>query len=216
MLDSIIREVRNSLCFRQDCIDLVGRAYKCLCASGVVNHDMDENTISENLRRKMCRDEFSWQKRITIIREQVISCNQLLTSSESANSLPRIDFQFLQSWSTSASPFEFHIEAKNLYANNFRKSGRKSVTSASKSHERYVSTGIKNLLKGYYPENSCLLGYVLEGKVCDAVSGVNKMITSILGNDEVLTLDTPQHIGIETYISQHPNGYHIHHLMLQF
>ena len=216
MRSSIIREVQNSFKFIQDCINLVDRAYDGLSKSGVVNHDMQENTLSENLRRKISQDELSWNRRIFVIREQTIGCSQLLTSNETANTLPRIDFQFVQSWNTSSPPLEFCIEAKNLYANDFTKSGRKSPTLASRSHKRYVKTGINNLLTGYYPDNSCLLGYVLEGAVCDAVDGVNKHISSILTPSEVLKLDASQHYSLKTYTSLHPNGREIQHLMLQF
>lgn len=216
MRSSIIREVHNSFNFIQDCVNLVNRAYECLFLSGVVNHDMQENTLSENLRRIISQDILSWNRRIVVIREQTIGCSQLLTSNETANTLPRIDFQFVQSWNTSSPPLEFYIEAKNLYANDFKKSGCKSLTLASNSHKRYVETGINNLLTGYYPDNSCLLGYVLEGAVCDAVDGVNKQIYSILTPSEVLKLDSDQNYSLKTYTSLHSNGRQIQHLMLQF
>ena len=68
MRSSIIREVQNSFKFIQDCINLVDRAYDGLSKSGVVNHDMQENTLSENLRRKISQDELSWNRRIFVIR----------------------------------------------------------------------------------------------------------------------------------------------------
>lgn len=108
------------------------------------------------------------------------------------------------------------MEAKNLYANDFKKTDNSRKTSANKYHKRYVETGIMRLLTGYYPSNTCLVGYVLEGAVTDAVMGVNAQIPSILSPTEILTLATPLHSTLSFYVSTHNQNRSISHLMLQF
>ncbi|MCQ2243974.1 MAG: hypothetical protein MJZ32_06920 [Bacteroidaceae bacterium] len=208
----IIAKVYNA--FVNNCFVLVGRAYDNLRASGVVDHDMDENTVSENLRRLMHRD--SQTNGIVVVREQLIDDGTLLASNQSADALPRIDFQFEKSWSKMLPTFVFYIEAKNLYANNFKKTNNSSITSAKYYHTRYVETGIYHLLDGHYPSNSCLLGYVLEGTVSGAVAGLNCQVTSMLSQAEVLTPTKTVYPSFTTYFSYHKQGLRITHLMLQF
>lgn len=212
--NQIIAKVQGA--FVKNCIVLIGRAYNNLRASGVVNHDMDENTVSENLRRLMSRDQFSSSNRIIVAREQSIDNGCLLTSNQSADSLPRIDFQFQMSWCKNQHPIDYFMEAKNLYANDFKKTNNNRKTSAKKYQKRYVETGIMHLLTGYYPSNTCLMGYVLEGAVTDVVMGVNAQISSILSPTEILTPAAPLHSTLSFYVSTHNQNRNISHLMLQF
>lgn len=198
--------------FVKKCIVLVGNAYDTLRASGVVNHDMDENTVSENLRRLMRQNSNG----IVIAREQPIDNGRLLSSNEKADALPRIDFQFERSWTIPQLQFVFCMEAKNLYANNFKKTGRRKMTSALYYHKRYVETGISYLLRGYYPPNTYLLGYVLEGLELNAVIGVNTQVSTILSPAEILTPIQPLYPSLKTYTSHHNQEVEIKHLMLQF
>lgn len=208
----IISKVQGA--FVINCIVLIGRAYDNLRVSSFVNHDMDENTVSENLRILMRKDPLA--NRIVIAREQPIGDGNLLSSNQSANALPRIDFQFEQSWSKMLPTFVFYMEAKNLYANDFKKTGNSSITSARAYHKRYVETGLKNLLDGYYPSNTCLLGYVLEGSVSDVVVGVNIQMASIFSQADILNPVQPLYPSLSTYISNHSLKREIVHLMLQF
>lgn len=215
--NQIIAKIQGA--FVKNCVVLIGHAYDNLRASGVVNHDMNENTVSENLRRLMFCDHYSYEKRIMVVREQPTDNGCLLTSNQSANSLPRIDFQFQKSWSTwnkKQKPLVLFMEAKCLYANDFKKTGNSSNTSANTYYKRYVETGIMHLLTGYYPINTCLLGYVLEGAVTDAISGINTQISSILSPAEILTPELPPHPTLYAYASIHNQGKVISHLMLQF
>lgn len=202
--------------FVKNCIVLIGRAYDNLLASDVVNHDMDENTVSENLRILMSNDHFSSINGITVAREQPINNGSLLTSNQSADSLPRIDFQFQRSWSKMQDTFVFFMEAKNLYANDFIKTDNINNTSAKYYHKRYIETGIMHLLTGYYPSNTCLLGYVLEGTVADVVMGVNAQISSVLSQAEILIPSQPPYQTLSAYTSTHNQSRILLHLMLQF
>lgn len=208
----VISKVQGA--FVRNCIALLGRAYENLLVSGVVNHDMDENTISENLRKLMRKDPSP--KGIVIAREQPIDDGNLLTSDQKADALPRIDFQFEQSWGILLPTFVFFMEAKNLYAKDFIKTGNNSMTSAKAYHKRYVETGVTYLLDGYYPPNSCLLGYVLEGIVSDAVKGVNVQLSSMLSSLDILLPAQSPNQNIAVYMSTHSQGKMIKHLMLQF
>lgn len=212
--NQIIAKVRGV--FERNCIVLVGRAYDNLRASGVVNHDMDENTVSENLRKLMFRDTFSSLNGIMVAREQPIDDGTLLSATQSADSQPRIDFQFQKSWSKLQHTSVFFMEAKNLYANDFIKTCNSSVTSANFYHKRYVEKGMLHILTEYYPSGTFLLGYVLEGTVMDAVVGVNSQVTSILSSKEVLTLKQPLYPTLLTFSSNHSQGREITHLMLHF
>lgn len=212
--NQIIATVKGA--FVKNCIVLIGRAYDNLRVSCVVNHDMDENTVSENLRILMSKDLFSTTKGIMVAREQPIDNGSLLTSSQSADTMPRIDFKFQTSWCQMQHTFVFYMEAKNLYANNFIKTGNSNETSAKYYHKRYVETGINHLLKGYYPPDTCLLGYILEGTVSDTVDGVNIQVSSILSQRDVLTQVQSLYPSLSTYISYHSPNREITHLMLKF
>lgn len=201
--------------FMKKCIVLIGRAYGNLCSYGVVNRDMDENTVSENLRRLMSWDQFSSSNGILVTREQPIDNGCLLTSTQTADVLPRIDFQFQKSWSNMHT-FVFFMEAKNLYANDFIKTDNRNKTSAKASHKRYVKKGISHILTGYYPSTTCMLGYVLEGTINDAVNGVNAQIASVLSPKEILTPSQTSYPTLSAYVSTHSQDRTIFHLMLQF
>ena len=213
--ERIIEECRKA--FVKNCVILVGRAYDELRAKDIVNRDMNENTVSENLRRLMCQDPFSYSSGIMVAREQPVDDTVLLASNCSADSLPRIDFKFQQSWSRRQKMLEFYMEAKNLYGCDFIKTGNRSVTSANACHKRYVKTGIIHLLDGYYPHDTYLLGYLLDGIVQDAVTGINKHIISMLSQAEVLN---PEHQSlypsISSYVSYHSQDRKINHLILRF
>lgn len=206
----IITKVRDA--FVKNCIILVGNAYDTLRASGVVNHDMDENTVSENLRRLMRQNSNG----IVIAREQPMDDGRLLSADKKADALPRIDFQFEWSWTIPQHQFVFCMEAKNLYANDFMKTGRRKKTSAVYYHKRYVETGISHLLRGYYPPDTYLLGYVLEGSELNAIMGVNTQVSAILSPVEILSPVQPLFPSLKTYTSHHNQGVEIKHLMLQF
>ena len=172
--------------------------------------------MSENLRRLMSRDQFSSSNGILVTREQQIDNGCLLTSTQTADVLPRIDFQFQKSWSMMQHTFVFFMEAKNLYANDFKKTGKGRETSANKYSKRYVETGILRLLDGYYPSNTDMLGYVLEGTIGDAINGVNTQISSVLSPEEVLIPSQAPYSTLSSYVSIHSQGRTISHLMLQF
>ena len=202
--------------FMKKCIILIGHAYDTLCLSGVVNHDMEENVISENLRELMSQDSFSSSNGIMVAREQPINNGNLLSSTQSADALPRIDFKFQKSWSMMQHTFFSFFEAKNLYANDFKKTGNSSKTSAKASHKRYVEKGIQHVLSGYYLSTTCMLGYVLEGTISDAVNGVNTQISSILSPNEILQPRQTPYPTLSSYVSIHDQGSVMSHLMMQF
>lgn len=107
------------------------------------------------------------------------------------------------------------MEAKNLYEHNFRKSDNSSMTNALSVQKRYIETGINHIVSGYYPPETMMVGYVLEGGIAPIVSAIN----SILGDSSSRLVATPHKLtvakGQELYSSRH-ESLDIRHLLLQF
>lgn len=91
-------------------------------------------------------------------------------------------------WSSEEYRTVYYIEAKNLYCHSFTKTGNTSITSPGKYAQRYIDTGIDNLLNGHYPSNTLLLGYVLVGAVGEAVDLLNQYLTKRTRSTEMIAL----------------------------
>ena len=131
-----------------------------------------------------------------------------------AKSAARIDFRF-SGWSTNQ--WEYFAEAKNLIEIDSFKAGRKTKISANKLHRRYIETGIDNYLSSKYPQNGCLIGYILQGKTENIVSMLNISLCALNRKTELLqSKDLEFADFISCYVSSHEKFLSMKHLMFDF
>lgn len=214
--DSFLSDASSS--FKIVCLELLEAAYTKVLAAGVVSREWDENAISEVLVSKINDDSNAIAKHITAITEKRLLPKGLASAPASVDDAHRIDINIGGfGWSKEEHRTTYFMEAKNLYCNGFIKKGNKSKTSPDKYAQRYINTGIDNLLNGHYPLNTLLLGYVLEGTVHEAVKLVNKHLVKNSRPTEriVLRKNTP-FPRFKFGASHHQQSISIEHCFLSF
>lgn len=214
--NSFVSDASSS--FKIVCLELLEAAYTKVLASGVVTREWDENAISEVLVSGINDDSGAISKHITAITEKRLLPKGLANALSSVDDAYRIDIKIGGfGWSKEEYRTKYFMEAKNLYCNSFTKKGNKCKTSPDKYAQRYINTGIDNLLNGHYPVNTLLLGYVLEGTVHEAVKLLNKHLAKNSRRKEKIVLRKGvvfHHLKFAT--SKHPEKVSIEHCFLSF
>lgn len=170
---NIIRSFRAQ--FENNCVQLLLESHKELVSKGTSFKEADENSITVQLIGCMNKNPISSDYKIDITREQYLDSAAVYAGLEDPDASPRIDIRFM-TW-TSPEKFEYFFEAKNLYENDFTKTGNKTPTNAKSYQQRYIDTGIQNFINGKY-SRGCLIGYVLEGnpeKIADKINELLKL-----------------------------------------
>ncbi|MDR3047183.1 MAG: hypothetical protein LBU51_06165 [Bacteroidales bacterium] len=210
---SIINSFKQE--FEWRCLNLLIDAYTSVNSSNSVNIDCEEEYISAILFDYIDNSQQAINWKIDITPEYRLYKNDILRKVKSAKEAPRIDFR-LCGWAAN-SKLTYFVEAKNLIEVDSHKSKRKSKISASSLHVRYIETGIDNYLSGKYPQNGCLIGYILQGKTENIVSMLNTCLCNLNRKTEILQ---PQDFDLMNfdlhYISFHNNFPFIKHLMFDF
>lgn len=205
--------------FQQNCIALVCQAHDVLYANLVINQDMDEETISTCIYDCIRNNKYTINQGIHVNIEHRLLPNGYVQNPTPSKQLNRIDFHFeADCWEHSpVVRYEYFMEAKNLYEHNFRKSSNTSDTQANSYFKRYIETGIEHIIKGDYPSNAVILGYVLVGAINPVVDGINSELSSQNRNSEHLFhIPSLYECNIRgTFSSNHSVG-RIDHLMLKF
>lgn len=204
--------------FKMICLHLLEMAYCEVCNARIVTCEWDENAISEVLTSSMNANPETIQCYITAIVEKRLLNGDLYSAPSSVDDAPRIDIMIGGFTSDpNVARTQCYMEAKNLYCQNFVKSGNKSITSSSAYAQRYIDTGIDNLLIRYYPGDTLLLGYVLNGTVQPAIDIINARLANCTRTGEtILTTIRPEFPCLVLGLSNHPNGMAIDHCFLQF
>lgn len=211
----IISDFENS--FRTNCLILIGEAYKWLKDTKNITVDWNEETISANIFTHIDENEKAIEWNISVSDECRLYHQAILDNKKSAKSASRIDLKLSTNWIEATKRVSYFVEAKNLIENNCKKKGRKTKLNANKIQERYISTGIDQLISGEYPPNGCMLGYVIEGTTTGIVQNVNEILQKATRGNETLKkikLNIP-HLE-ETYVSIHLKDYLLYHYFLQF
>jgi len=118
------------------------------------------------------------ENRASKVRIKLSPINQYEDESNKTNSRksPQIDFCF-RSWTDVS---YFGIECKNLYNKKNQKK------------KRYVEKGVNHFISGYYASQSsvsAMVGYVLTGRIEDAVNDLTPIIESLASPIMNLTRD---------------------------
>ena len=213
--NEIVSDFENS--FRANCIILIAEAYNWLKDTKKITIDWNEETISANIFTYIDESKKAIRWNISISDECRLYHQAILNNNISAKSASRIDLRLSTNWIEATQRVSYFVEAKNLIQNNCIKTGRKTKLNAKKIQERYISSGIDQLLSGEYPPNSCMLGYVLEGATSKVVQGINEILLKTMRHTEKLTKveSSPPYLE-EIYISLHSNNYVLYHYFLAF
>lgn len=206
------------LSFKMVCLHLLEMAYCEARNARIVTCEWDENAISEVLTSSMNTNTETIQYHITAIVEKRLLNGDLYSAPSSVDDAPRIDIMIGGFTSgPNVARTQCYMEAKNLYCQDFVKSGNSSKTSSVAYAKRYIDTGIDKLLIGHYPGDTLLLGYVLNGTVQPAVDIINARLAYCTRSGEtILPAIRPEFPCLVLGLSNHPNGMTINHCFLQF
>ncbi len=169
--NDIINEIKRG--FQMKCIHILIDGYNEMYKKNSYDVDWEEERITAELIKyiKLAPRRLDWN--ISVVPEPRIYSEEVYNDTIAPKEAPRIDMQFL-SWSYS-NELIYHIEAKNLAANNWTKTDGSHVIS-SYLISRYIETGIENFINDRYKEG-CLAGYVLQGTASDVVTRINRTIS---------------------------------------
>ena len=207
------------LSFKMVCLHLLELAYCEVRTTCSIDKDWTENAISEALKKSINDNDETIRMHITAEMEVKQLPENLSAMPSKVDDAPRIDIKVggFDTGKETSSRVCYNMEAKNLYANDFKKSGHTSVFSSTYYAKRYISTGIDHLLGGYYQVNTILLGYVLVGTVEAAVDKVNQNLENDSRGTE--SIDLKVDAGYPALVfgaSVHSNGMELDHCFLQF
>ena len=207
-----------SLSFKIVCFELLEAAYADVLTAGIVTREWDENAISEAIVDRINGNPRTIAKHITAISEKRLLPEGLSNAPSSVDDAYRIDIKVGGfGWKENECRTAYYMEAKNLYCHSFTKHGNKSPTSHDRYAQRYIDTGIDNLLNGHYPSDTLLLGYVLVGTVQGAVELLNKHLIKNLRRGEKIVLRNDLRFKLlKCAISKHSPEVAIKHCFLSF
>lgn len=138
------------------CLTLLSEGYYVTKSNGNVSIVWEEEDISKELLLSLDTNRKRQEWQINIITKYRFYKNDGIA----AKNATRIDFRF-SGWITNQ--WKYFAKAKNLIEVDSFKAGRKTKISATELHKRYIETGIDNYLSGKYPQNKCMIGYILQG-----------------------------------------------------
>ncbi len=203
--------------FETNCLSLFGEAYVHINNVLDISVDWEEENISANFFNYIDNSERAISLNINISDEHRLYYQDILSGQKTAKSASRIDFRLTTNWTQVKRRFEFYIEAKNLIEEDCVKKGRKSKLIAKSNHDRYIKTGIDNFVSNKYPQNGCLIGYVLQGDPENIVSKINSILDLSERNSENLKKQICQIENLSFYyISSHLNLRQIKHYLIKF
>jgi hypothetical protein len=211
----IISQFQES--FEINCLSLFGEAYIHINGTLNISIDWEEENISANFFDYIDKSERAIGLNINISDEHRLYYQNILSGETTAKSASRIDFRLTTNWTLEKRRCEFFIEAKNLIENDCTKKGRKTKINASENHTRYVKTGIDSFISDKYPQNGCLIGYVLQGNPENIVSKINSILDTSFRNSENLKKQTCHIENLPFfYISKHAAQKQLKHYLIKF
>lgn len=165
------KEAKKS--FKNKCLFVIVEGYYSMKSDGNFNSDWEEGDLTEQLIYFMNLSSFAQKWKIDVIPEKRLSSKTSAFENKTAKKSPRIDMR-LMSWQKAAKQ-EFYVEAKNLCETNWDKKDGVTVSSSYQLN-RYVNTGVKHFISGYYPSNGCLCGYILQGNKKNIIQKINVIL----------------------------------------
>lgn len=178
--------------------------------------DWKEVKLTGHLVEKVKLTGFLRSNQISVNFETPIYDEGILYGEDDPLEAPKVDFKFTRWYGKFE--LDFYAEAKNLSEYDWDKKNGSKV-SASKYRARYIDTGIENFLSGRYPEG-CLVGYIVQGKQEQVISGINRLIESRKLLPKVGLIQKDSDVPFSTcYCSSHDfegRQFTISHVFMQF
>lgn len=204
--------------FKTTCVALLDEAYGNILQAQIVNYEWTENAISEAIVTSMNANSSATKMHITSFTEKRLLPEVISQMPSTVDDAWRIDIVIGGfGWEEDEKRVACHLEAKNLYAKDFKKMANKSVTSSTAYAKRYITTGIDHIINEHYPNDTVLLGYVLVGSVQDSVNKINVQLNAISRGAETISIS---HNSIFPHLmcglSRHSDGQNIEHYYLAF
>lgn len=197
-LNTIIYEKFRSS-FEQKCFDLIIDAYHTSLTEKIIQLDWNENDISEELYEKLDDNPKRVEYNIIANREDHLPKN-VEKKKGFADRLPRVDLRM--SSIVSKLEFKYFFEAKRLKEND------------SKLKRSYIDDGMERFTSNKYPIG-CMLGYLLQGNINEAVKGINSLLVKDKRKTETLT-SKPNELYKNYFESEHTEIGKLKHLIFDF
>ncbi|NQU85080.1 MAG: hypothetical protein HQ541_04905 [Mariniphaga sp.] len=159
--------------FHFKCLYILIDGFRLMKADGKYELNWEEEQLTATLIHyiKGCPNRNKWK--IHIEPEIRNYTHQIIDGSKTPKTASRIDMK-LFTWQNDNEDI-FMIEAKNIRENNWiNKNGK--LNYARRLHIRFIETGIEHIISGHYPLNSCICGYILEGKEKNILEKLNKIL----------------------------------------
>lgn len=204
--------------FKRVCLHLLEMAYCEVKTTCSIDKDWTENAVSETLKKGINDNEETIWMHVTAEVEVRQLPENMSSMPSKVDDAPRIDIK-VGGFDTSGALYRvcYYMEAKNLYASDFKKTGHRSNVSSTYYAKRYISSGMDHLLSGYYPGNTIILGYVLVGTIQTAVDKVNQNLINDSRDTECINMQAQtEYPSLVFGASLHPNGMELDHCFLQF
>ena len=155
------------------CLFVLIDGYRIMKNKGNYQRDWEEEDITEQLIYFMNQSNYAIKWKIDISAEKRLYTHKTAFQNKTAKKTPRIDMR-LMSWQSTTKE-EYLVEAKNLSETNWNKNDGSKVN-ASYQLNRFINSGIEHFLSNYYPPNSCLCGYILQGSTENIIEKLNKIL----------------------------------------
>jgi hypothetical protein len=198
-LNTIVYEkFRNA--FEQKCCHLIVEAYQTSMTEQLIRLNWNENDISYELYEKMEHNLKRVSKYKVHLSPEFRLPPKFLKVKGFADKLPRIDLRM--SHFGLNQEFKFFIEAKRLKETD------------SKLKREYITEGMERFISEKYPMG-IMIGYLLEGKTNETISGINTLLVKDKRNTETLIFKSNKLI--KTYFESNHFGIGIlKHLIFDF
>jgi hypothetical protein len=158
------------------CLELLHQGYEAMLTAHAYDIDWKEDTLTAHYIDFMKKLPLCREQQVSIIPQFPIYGDKYIAGTDAdATAAPRIDFKFIKWFQENES--DYFAEAKNVSEKNWKKKDGTDVK-ATYYYKRYVNTGITHLLSGYYPNNCCLIAYILNGKKTTVLAKLNLLIKS--------------------------------------
>lgn len=203
----IAKSVHAIQSFQSLCDRLIVHAYRELLKRKVHEPSWEEDTFTANFEpiiEELCVNNDIAGIHVAYQAPQLTSA--ILIGTTTPKAAKRMDLVF----STFAKPnyFRYGIEAKVLA----------SVNSGSRNAKRlcgeYIVSGMDRFINGSYQMVGCMVGYVVAGKVDDALSLINTDLIAASRATEILKDQHSVESHLSCYWSYHPNCTLKHFLFL--
>lgn len=197
-------------------LEILFQGYQLMLSERLYDIDWEEDSFTAHYIYQMGKVPLRQEYQIAISAQPPLYDSRHIFDGVKAQKAPRIDMR-LTRW-FGMEEIHYYPEAKNLSEKNWVKK-KGSHINATDNQERYIDTGIRHFISGYYPSNGCVVGYVVNGHTQNIVQCINQIIKKKNWNPQIGFIEkgtTPQYKELFTSTNQLEKGdFILKHLFLQ-